>query len=671
VGGTAIVGAIALSARNYSKFIEDAGIQGDETANRWVAASKKVQNAQLNLGQQSAQALLPVYEKLAELAEKAASFVNENPEVLQAALNIGVALATLGMIGLAVSKGIRLVADFKYLAATSEFTLATVNFDRSVKEFLAGSVLPKGSVPSTGAAGAGVAGKLGAVALYATAVIIGVEAGAAIGNALGKLVYGDNYRKQGLGDAALTATRISATPIALLAAELEKLGGTAGKVGDFLGDQITKNDQLIQKLLGVGNAADEANSALDGAETGLRDFAQEAALASATNSYIQFRQQEIAAEKQYFERRSSIVEQGAAQLVQIESNYAKQRTNLARQFARQSALALENFEYQQSQAAEQFARQQSQALEEYNLQRAETIANFQQEEQRAREDHLREMRKMEEDHDARIQDLAASRDALGIVRENRQFARQSREAEENYRVERQRSRQDLQKRLQDMEQNFRRERERQREEYEYQQAQAQEQFLRQQEQAKEQYEEQQKLLAEQHKQEIEQARRQTAERLAELQRQYREEQIQRRNSFYDILRDLDANLLNERETRVQYYQRMQDDLIAFLEETATAAGNYGSNLPGYQTGGYVPGGPIRSHPGEYMLNSSTVNFIEKSIGGRLTQQSILGLASGNSVRVSVGPITYDGKISAADRVEIARISEQAALFGTLKALKEA
>jgi hypothetical protein len=652
--GAAIVGGIAVSAQQYVSFVEKAGIQGDETADRWIAASKRVQNAQLNLGEASAQVLLPVYEKAAELAEKAAAFVQENPDLVQAALNTGLVVATLGAVGIAVSKGIKLYADFKYLAATAEYSLATTRFQNAVREMLAGQLLggaggaaqyalnsagrpydtTTGRFVSraayeeslrTGAAGAGgalsgAATKIGQVTLLASAVIIGVNAGAAIGNALARLVYGEDYQKQDLKDAFLTATRLPTAPLLALYNELEKLDGPLGDAAAKMGELVRKGDRFTQKILGMGEAAEAAGDAAGEASQDYRDFQQEATQAQATQAFIQYRQQEQQAEEQYMAQRAQIVEQGARQIAQIEANYTKQRTRLIEQFATSSAQAVANFEFSQRQAEEQFAFSEAQAVRDFNEQRAEAREEFQRDEQRSREDHLREMRKLAEDHQDRLRDLAIARDALGIIEENRDYARRRQDAESEYRTDSQRRRQDFQRQQQEREQEFQQERARRRQEFEFRQQQALEQFERQQKLAREQFEERLEQLDEEHEAEIALARRNTAEKLRQLQEQYREEQITRRNAFYDILRDLDANLLNEKNLRAQYYERMQQDLMNFLESTAGAAG---SNLPGYptethQAGGYGPG---YVGAGEFVTSRSTTRMLEGLVGGRLTQRS--------------------------------------------------
>jgi len=618
--GTAVVGGMALSARQYVQFVEAAGIQGDETADRWIAASKRVKNAQLNLGEASAQALLPIYEQAAELAEKAAAFVQQNPELVQAALNTGLVVATLGAVGAAVSKGIKIYADFKYLAATAEYSLATTRFQASVREYLAGVVLPGGGGAGGAVTGAG-GGAAGKIIGGGISIAVGVVIAKAIVEAVSAGLAQTDFGKK------------------IDEAQREAAAGGGGYPG------INRYARETEK---VDQAAEEAAQSASELSDGLRDFNQEAVQAQATNAFIQYRQQEKQAEENYMKQRAQVVEQGARQIAQIEANYATQRARLISQFAASSAQARDNFEYQRQQAEEQFAFSEAQAVRNYNEQRAEAQEEFQRDERRSREDHLSEMRKLAEDHHDRLRDLAIARDALGIIEENRDYDRRRQDAESEYRTDSHRRREDFQRQQQDREQEFAQERARRRQEFEFRQQQAQEDFERQQKLAREQFEERLEQLAEEHQAQLAQAKRDTAERLRQLQEQFREEQIHRRNAFYDILRDLDANLLNEQQIRANYYQRMQQDLLQFLEATSGAAG---SNLPGYkethQAGGYGPG---YVGAGEFVASRSTTRMLEGLVGGRLTQQSLgQAVARGGGGMVLNDQRRFYGSISNEER----------------------
>jgi len=178
--GASIVGAYTLSAKGYIDYIEKAGIKNDQVANRWIAATGRIKNAQLNLGASAAQALLPYLEKTASLVEKIANAAAQNPEAVRDVLGAGVAASVLGALALAVSKGIKIYSDAAYIAALA-------NHSAAMREFVGSQAL--GGVKGGGAAGIGgtVLKSAGLVAI-GTAIALAITT--AIGNALAKTDLG-------------------------------------------------------------------------------------------------------------------------------------------------------------------------------------------------------------------------------------------------------------------------------------------------------------------------------------------------------------------------------------------------------------------------------------------------------------------------------------------------
>jgi hypothetical protein len=84
-------------------------------------------------------------------------------------------------------------------------------------------------------------------------------------------------------------------------------------------------------------------------------------------------------------------------------------------------------------AAELKLRQQLEDLrEEAATDEAEIRADIRDEEKRETEDHLKDIRRMEEDHRDRLFDLAIKRDAYGIFQEMRSYGKERRRADEDY-----------------------------------------------------------------------------------------------------------------------------------------------------------------------------------------------------------------------------------------------
>ncbi len=98
--GAAIIAPLALAARAY---IQQAG-EAESTSRRWNTAMQDIQQSQIRVGRVVAQEILPLLEKAADLAEKIAQFVEDNPDVVKAALAVGGSLVVVGGLVSAVGQ---------------------------------------------------------------------------------------------------------------------------------------------------------------------------------------------------------------------------------------------------------------------------------------------------------------------------------------------------------------------------------------------------------------------------------------------------------------------------------------------------------------------------------------------------------------------------------------
>ena len=112
IGSLVIGGAIAESNR-YAKEEEAAG-RATRATREWTKATEELARARGRVDNVLLKETLPLLQQAAKIASQVADFVEKNPEIVQAGLKIGVAVAGLSAIGLAVTKGIKLVADTAY-----------------------------------------------------------------------------------------------------------------------------------------------------------------------------------------------------------------------------------------------------------------------------------------------------------------------------------------------------------------------------------------------------------------------------------------------------------------------------------------------------------------------------------------------------------------------------
>lgn len=172
--------AITLLAKKYIDSTEES----NEITQRWAAASQKVSDAQMRIGKIAAESVLPLYEKLASIAEKTADFVEKHPGVIEGGLKASIVAAGLGGIGLLVTKGITLYADYKMIAVGDmQLAAAKIMSDAASKQLAAatgGKVTGTATGAATTATAAGTAGKAAATGGKAAATAAaGVTAGEA------------------------------------------------------------------------------------------------------------------------------------------------------------------------------------------------------------------------------------------------------------------------------------------------------------------------------------------------------------------------------------------------------------------------------------------------------------------------------------------------------------
>lgn len=238
--GVAGFTAITMLAKSYIDTTEET----NAVTEAWAASSQKVQDAQMRIGKISAEAILPLYEKLADIAQKGAEFVEKNPGVIEAGLKASMVLAGLGGIGLLAAKGMRLYADVKMIAVGDmQLVAAKLMSDAANKQLAAaGKVNPFAAAsPKTGlpiaptAAAGGVAGST-AIATAAQAAL--VVAAPIIAGFLTKELINSFQRAGGQeetswSDIGTTFTQVMQLPIKLSLLELSKIAPeTASKINN-------------------------------------------------------------------------------------------------------------------------------------------------------------------------------------------------------------------------------------------------------------------------------------------------------------------------------------------------------------------------------------------------------------------------------------------------------
>ena len=602
--GVGIVGGVLAEANRYAKEAEGAD-KATRATREWTQATRELAEAHGRVDQVLIREALPLIQQAAQFATQAAEVVEQHPEIVQAALNTGKILIALSAVGLVASKGIKLVADAKYLAAVpiqlraAELQIAAaqqmlvaaqLQADASGTEVAGG--LGKGRAPLT--TGGGLA--KGAITVLAPVI------GATIADQIFDAIEGKDFKFADYVTEVKQGTALFAKGVGDLAGIVtgDKTLGLKWfeKAANALGLLEKKAEQVESAIAGMGLAGSENEKEIVSAfEDWKKDDAR--IVAEAAEQRVK-----IVADAE--KRVTAETARNAARVASINASAAKRAESLASNFLKAGAKAEAS----------------------YQEQRAKVIRDGGKEVRKIEEDHQERLRKLILEHEERVEDLTASRDALGLAKEARRFNEVKAEEARGVREEIAQRRADLAERLQELDR-----------EHKIEQAQRLAQFQEALAENEAQRKEELKQAAIAHAEELKQIREQRAAQLRELVETLNAERLRRREMFIAQVRDLDASLLGERNLKVRYYNLMLSDadrwLAAYRTKLASAAT---ATAPTHDFTGYAYSGLYRMAANgqpEYVLSGAATRAAEKIIGGRLTQDAMLtamvrGAAQGGS-----------------------------------------
>lgn len=610
IAGAAMVAPFALAAQNYVQY---AG-RADVVSRRWLDNQRRLEQAQLRVGRVAAQAILPVMEKLADLAEDAADFAEKHPDAIKAILGIGGTLAVVGAAAATIGRAVTMFATVKggFVALAR----------------LAGAA---GAAGAAGTAAAGTAGAAGAAGAAGGLSLLGIGASALGGIAVGGGIY----------QAIATSKWGQSQGLA----NLQQYASVAAYgLGKLVGGTDTANRWFV-KVSGSLGAMDEATQAATESALGLSRAGAAAAQPqrilsqAAVDTFIAYREAVDQAEQSYQEQRAAMVEQ-----------FGKSQARAEAQFQRQEARALEQYQKQRASILTRAAAEDRKAEEEYYRQRREAAEQFGIETARMEEDHQRNIERMRQTYDVRQEDAIARRNFDAFVQNERQYEADRQQAEDDYQLRATRRDEDFARQTQEAEQAYRRQKEQR-------QAQLTETLT----EAQANFEEQSAQRAEQHAEAMAQAEEAQREQLDAAAEAHRRELQELDSALAKQLAALDENLLGEEKLRNAHYARMTADLEAWLDAnsramrerlfagntsyagyTATTGGTYAPSLysrgraaMSRQAGGYTRGGLYRLHGGEFVMSARTTRMAERMIGGPLTQQNVISGGAHSSLDINV------------------------------------
>lgn len=672
--GAGVVGGIFAFA---SKYVRDAK-EANAITIAWKASQDSLAKSGERIGKVFAQEALPLLKLAADTAQKAAGFIEKHPELVQAALNVGVVVAALGAVGLAVSKGIKLYADQLYLSSIPlQLEAGRLQFAAAQEQLIAarlrsgvdaGDLVGGGAQVTRPGLGGGVMGTVARLTLIATAVYLGAEFGLALGNKIGEKITGGKTGlagegKYGLGDAALGIIMSFQTPAYLTVKALNALHLVSDDNVKGFRVLVTEADKFTAELLGatkilkvlnsLGNKNTTGEVGAIGSRQGESDstrFASREIREQASKAYQDYKSDDLKLVQDHYAERGKVIRDSLKAEANENAQYSASASRIQTQGGRSIA-----------QATGAYERQAQQAEEDLALRRAEIVRDGGIEIQRIEEQLQESLRKLRMDHEDRLADLVDSRDALGIVKEQRKYNQERAEQIRSTNIEVRQRRSDLALKLQDLQTHAQQERDQRFEDFQARIAEIRSNTAAQLVE-----------LAERHRAEIAQIRQARVEKLKEMDDQLKTERKRRYEYFLDQIRQLDAGLLGESKLRKQRQEEMLKDLDTFLTQYRTRSrGAFNTTTttgrtPAFATGGYasygmhmlgdrIGGG--RGKP-EYILRGDVTEMAERVLGGRLSQERVLSMLNsfGNRNRNNV---TYndqrrvDSRVSNTDRERLA------------------
>ena len=563
VAGTAILGGIVAEANRYAK---EAG-WATEATRKWNTQLISLQVSRTKIDQTLVREALPLIEMAAKAATVASNFVASHPELVGAALKVGASLVIIGALAKALAVPIKLVSDRLWFIAQG-------------KEILSLDAVATSNYALIAANKAG--GVAGAVGTGAKTVVAGTSIGTVVAAVLPFVVT------------AAVVAGVFALMMGLSNEETKSHPGMKWVQVGRSGKWVKDPDYVPPATIASTKYAD------DRIGLGEDDYYQRQKKNNAS-SYAAV----TLAKEQDFERITS----GVIAIRQVDSSIKELNTNYSASLKSITADFLQN----QKQAETEYANQRSQIVRDGGL-----------EIQRIEQDSQRRLAKLALDHEDKMYSLTLQRDALGIVQEQRDYARARDEEESNTNVEIKRRRADIALKLSDMAKQYKAER-----------AMAVQQYQAQLNIEKQKYDAQQSILV--------------AQRT-----------------------DLINALMNEREYKNAYNKAILADFAVYAAAwratlasalgitPATASTPIGTGvrnkpraLGGYADyGQYLLGdNPFGGRgPREFVLSGRTTRAAENMLGNSLNQNNILAALSGAGGGIKIiDNSRYATTISASDR----------------------
>jgi hypothetical protein len=615
VTGGAVVTAITAAAKSYVATANSS----TQLSREWMAAQTALEQSYNRMGKVATTVLLPYMQEAAKLSQKAASYVEAHPQIVQYAAIGGGTLAAVGTIATAAAGAKKIITtlfpgktgvqtptgtpDAPVVSPAEPIApaapAATAAEEAAGAETAAGAEEAAGAAEGLGALATEVPEAAAAAPVAAAAgglAATGVLAASSIGVLVG-----------GIADQILSSSGFNETPFA------KKLG-----IGFAPLNQVaTVADYELNKLFGApddvakarANQTNNTANKVINAPASLVSGIQKALAPSTDNSTIP----NYPASAQQLESYMQFLKS----MSRAQEDYQHTALISARDFNLSQEYALQDYQKQVARSNQQF--QISEAQTDLMYQRQRSIANrdFNIQMQRDDQDYQLSRSRAATDHSFDLYQIALTGDAMSYWLAQRQYNIDQSRADQDHQIQESRAKEDHDRQQSDDEQS-----------YEIDKA----------------YREKMQALQIQYNQQdfdIQQqrAKQQFAIQMSDMDYQYR---LQRDRSLQDFKDSILPTIGTEGDQIVALVNKLGAEAVKVYqgyltqiqndENNANNSSNSSDNsnpngpggIPGYDSGGYKGStGLALLHAGEWVLTKQSVSTAEQIVGGNLTQSNVL------------------------------------------------
>lgn len=387
----------------------------EATSARWKKSTEDIEASVVRIGRSMADQMLPTMEKIADIVDTVAGFVEKNP---------GLAKAGTVLAGGAIVAGMSMTYVGQTIAGIS-----------AIKDFIKGVGVASGAGAGAGTAGAAGAGALGVLG-PALAGIAGLGLGFAGADALSKTKFGQSIGLQSFGKYATVGAyeagsifgpetaRKWASAIGRLTGAIEDADKATEKMSSSLGvlsseqmdlyldykKDIDKAEQEYQENRAslIADYLEQESSALESYQSTVSDI---------TTAY---RRNEAKEEKDYYRQRADLARDYNQDVVDMEEDHQQKLLDLQRDYqykildaARKNDVpalidAMRSYERSRVSEEESYNREANRKHEDYAQKIAELEENFAIQRQYRMEDYQQQLKDAEAAYKAQRAEAAKS-----------------------------------------------------------------------------------------------------------------------------------------------------------------------------------------------------------------------------------------------------------------------